>query len=110
MITALVQVPAPTATSTNTQWWPDLFLKKGRKLQKITPEQCAVIRELYNDGRGSSEIRSDIKLHDETGMVIGRVSYNGRVWLHDIEGEIEVPQIGVKTCKQRDAEGWANSQ
>lgn len=90
------------------QWWPNLFLKKGRQLQAITPEQCSIVREIYNDGRGSSEIRKDIYLYDETGARIGYVSYNGRVWLHDVEGNIEVPQRGVKTAAQRTAEGWAS--
>lgn len=102
----LIQVPAPQSPAVSAKWWPDLYLKKGRNLQLITPEQCGVVRELYNAGRGASEIRGDIILYDETGEKIGRVSYNGRVWLHDIEGDIEVPVEGVKTCAQRDAEGW----
>lgn len=97
---------APVKGAPAAQWWPDLYLKKGRQLQRITPEQCGVVREIYNAGRGASEIARDISLHDETGAKIGHVSYNGRVWLHDIEGEIEVPVQGVKTCAQRDAEGW----
>lgn len=88
------------------KWWPDIYLKKGRKLQLITPEQCSVVRKIYNAGRGASEIRKDIMLHDETGAVIGFVGYNGRTWLNDIEDRIEIPQEGVKTAAERQAEGW----
>lgn len=101
----LIQVAPPSAAD-SAQWWPDLFLKKGRQLQAITTEQCAVVRELYNAGRGASEIRKDVELFDADGEKIGHVSYNGRVWLHDIGGNIEVPQRGIKTAVQRDAEGW----
>jgi hypothetical protein len=87
-------------------WWPDLYLKKGRLLQQITPEQCGPLREKYNAGRGASEIRKDIILHDATGSRIGHVSYNGRVWLKDIEGDIEIPTQGRKTAEQRELEGW----
>jgi len=103
----LTLVSAPQSPAASAKWWPDLYLKKGSMLQLITPEQCGVVREIYNNGRGSSEIRRDVILHDETGAKIGYVSYNGRVWLHDIEGDIEVPVQGVKTCAQRDAEGWS---
>lgn len=85
------------------RWWPDLYLKKGRELQLITPEQCGVVREIYNAGRGASEIRNDITLHDKSGAEIGCVSYNGRVWLYDAEGDIEVPVNGRQTA----AEFWA---
>jgi hypothetical protein len=103
----LIQVSPPSSGAVaNAKWWPDLYLRKGRALQLITPEQCGPVREIYNAGRGSSEIRREMELYDETGERIGHVSYNGRVWLHDIEGNIEVPAQGVKTCAQRDAEGW----
>lgn len=100
MITA---APAPTAT---TQWWPTLHLKKGRKLIAATPEQLAVVREIYNAGRGASEIRNDVLIYDETGTRIGRVSYNGRVWLEDVEGDIEVPQTDCPTAAERELKGW----
>lgn len=93
--------PTPSAN-----WWPKLFLKKGNKLAEITPEQCGPVRQLFNAGRGFSEIRGEMWLHDETGQRIGHVSYNGRVWLHDVEGNIEIPVSGVKTVEQRNAEGW----
>ncbi len=76
------------------QWWPDLYLKMGRKLMQIQPEQCAKVREMYNGGRGSSEIARDVMLHSMDGEEIGHVSYNGRVWMHDIEGDIEIPVKG----------------
>lgn len=99
-------VAAPTPGQTPAKWWPDLYLRRGNKIALITPEQCGVVRELYNRGRGFSEISQDIYLHDVTGEKIGHVSYNGRVWLHDVGRNIEVPVAGKKTCKQCDAEGW----
>jgi hypothetical protein len=103
MTTSLSFVSAPASSA---KWWPDLYLRKGRTLQLITPEQCPVVRERFNAGRGASEIRGEMALHDEAGARIGYVSYNGRVWLHDIEGDVEVPVAGVATCEQLDAEGW----
>jgi hypothetical protein len=106
----LTLVSAPKSPAASAKWRPDLYLKKGRMLLRITPEQCSVVRERYNAGRGSSEIRirdSDaFPLYDVTGAKIGYVSYNGRVWLHDVEGDIEVPQQGVKTAAQHASEGW----
>lgn len=102
----LVMEDAPMRATIAAQWWPDLFLRRGRNFLQITPEQCAALREVYNAGRGASECGPDIKLYDNTGACIGRVSYNGRVWLHDIEGDIEIPQARRKTAAQRDAEGW----
>jgi hypothetical protein len=82
-----------------------LHVKKGRKLYPITPEQCAKLREAINGNAGASSA-PELHLYDETGARIGRVSYNGRVWLHDVEGDIEVPQQDRKTCAQNDANGW----
>jgi hypothetical protein len=93
------------------QWWPDLFLRKGRKLVQVTPEQASKLMEAKrNDvalrtGRGSAAVR-DILLHDIDGKQIGRVSFNGRVWLHDIECDVEIPLAGVKTAAQHESEGW----
>lgn len=102
----LVDVP-----KADTRWWPDLFLKKGRKLLQVTPEQCGEIMERKRDdeamrtGRGSSGVR-DIPIHDIDGKRIGYVSFNGRVWLHDIDGKKEVPQKGFKTAAECAADGW----
>ena len=102
----LTIVPAPQRFLSTPKWWPDLYLKKGRNLQLITPEQCGPVRDIFNAGRGFSEIARDMVLHDRTGKKIGHVSYNGRVWLHDIEGNVEVPVRGCETCEQLDAKGW----
>lgn len=101
----MITAEAPALTTT-TQWWPTLHLKKGRKLIAATPEQLAVVREIYNAGRGASEIRNDVLIYDETGTRIGHVSYNGRVWIEDIEGDIEVPQADRPTAAQRELQGW----
>ena len=61
--------------------------------------------EALRTGRGASAVR-DIPLHDIDGQRIGRVSFNGRVWLHDLDGDKEIPLPGVKTAEQREAEGW----
>lgn len=104
--TLLVEVP-----KSNGGWWPDLFLKQGRKLLQVSPEQASKLMELKREsealrtGRGSSGVR-DILLHDIDGKQIGRVSFNGRVWLHDIDGDKEIPLPGVKTVAQCNAEGW----
>lgn len=103
----LIFVEAPKAERKDpNSWVPKLFLKKGRQLQAITPEQCGPLRDIYNDGRGMSQIRKDIYLYSQEGKKIGYISYNGRVWLNDIEGEIEVPVQGRKTAAQRELEGW----
>lgn len=100
-----ILVPAPTRTADNARWWPDLFLRKGRMLVQVSPEQAGRIMDLFRGGRGASKVR-DIPLHDIDGNQIGHVSYNGRVWLHDVDGNKEVPQAGVKTAAQHEAEGW----
>ena len=102
----LEMVSAPEKGAPAAKWWPDLFLRKGRTLYPITPEQCGPVRERYNAGRGASEIPEDLYLHDSEGQRIGHISYNGRPWLHDIEGNVEIPVAGIKTAKQREAEGW----
>lgn len=102
----LEMVTAPQSPAVPVQWWPDLYLKKGRRLQRITPEQCGAVREIYNAGRGASEIAREMTLHDETGAKIGWVSYNGRVWLHDAEGDVEIPVAGVPTAAERALAGW----
>lgn len=101
----LTLVPAPSALSGSAQWWPDLYVKRARKLYRVTPEQAGQLMEALRDNRGASTT-PDIKLFDVTGAEIGRVSYNGRVWLADIEGDVEVPQSGRKTCAANDADGW----
>lgn len=102
----LIETAPPVRTDAPEQWWPTLHVKKGKKLFPATPEQLARLREVYNDGRGASEIRNDIMIFDDAGTHIGRVSYNGRVWLEDIEGDIEVPQADRPTAAQRELQGW----
>lgn len=105
----LIEVAAPTHGVPG-PWWPDLYLKKGRLLRQILPEQCGAVMELYRDGRGFSEMpSSSIPLYTITGKRIGHISYNGRVWLDDVDGqEIEIPVAGYKTAAQHEAEGWAD--
>jgi hypothetical protein len=102
----LEMVSAPVKGAPAGQWWPNLFLRKGRTLYPIKPEQFGEVRERYNAGRGASEISQDLGLHNEYGEHIGYISYNGRGWLNDIEGKVEIPAPGIKTVKERDAEGW----
>lgn len=78
----------------------------------VTPEQASALmgarRELaMAEGNGASKVR-DITLHDVGGHIIGRVSFNGRVWLSDIDGNKEIPLLGVKTAAQHELEGWDN--
>jgi hypothetical protein len=90
--------------------WPDLFLRKGRKLYPIRPDQFSAVRERFNDGRGMSEIKSELPmgLFNQYGEYIGHISYNGRGWLDQVTGPaLEIPRPGCKTCEQLDAEGWA---
>lgn len=95
----LVQVPAPQRNAENSQWWPDLYLKNGRTLQQVSVPQLAKFADAYreaamNDGRGASDT-PEIKLYTINGKKperIGYVSWNGRIWLHDVEGDVEVPQ------------------
>lgn len=87
--------------------WPELFLRKGRKLYPIRPDQFEAVRERYNDGRGASEIPRDLWLYNQYGEFIGHISYNGRGWLAQVEGKpLEIPVPGRRTCEQLDAEGW----
>lgn len=92
----LVQVPVPARTAENARWWPDLFLKKGRTLQAVTVPQLVAVADKYreaamNDGRGASDT-PEIKVYGEDGKRIGFVSWNSRIWLNDVKGDVEVPQ------------------
>lgn len=61
---------------------PSLFIKKGRNLQQVTPSQCYDLMIIYRGDKGASEMRKPwIDLFDSEGTKIGRVSYNGRVWV-----------------------------
>ena len=103
-------VPAPSspfATKSETQWWPNLYLRKGNRLAQITPDQCSKVAQICGSGRGNRNWK-DIPLHDELGEKIGFISFNGRCWLNDIEGRVEIPQTGLKTAAQNEAEGWAD--
>lgn len=103
---------AGEAATPTTQWWPDLYLRRGHELQAITPEQAAELMELYRDGRGSSEMQKPwIDLHDIDGNRIGFVSYNGRVWIGhpnktSSQGNREIPVGERETAAQREQEGW----
>ena len=90
----LTIAPAPQSFLATPKWWPSLYLKNGCDLQPIAPEQCGHEREIFNDGRGASEIPRDMGLYNRMGKKIGHVSYNGRVWLHGVEGNVEVPVRG----------------
>lgn len=91
--------------------WPDIYLRNGRRLLQVTPDQASKLMgakreaEAIRTGRGSAGLR-DILLHDIDGQRIGKVSFNGRVWLHDIDGDKEIELEGVKTAAQCEAEGW----
>lgn len=78
----LIQVPAPT-TSNPAQWWPDLYLKKGREMQEIKFEQCEVLANEYREramaeGRGGRDT-PPIKLYDQEGRLIASICWNGRI-------------------------------
>jgi hypothetical protein len=83
----LIEVPAPVASTANKKWWPDLFLKKGRKLQEITPIQCAAFRKSFNS---TGKLLKQIPLHDINGERIGFIDYYGRSFLEDIGGNVEI--------------------
>lgn len=90
---------------------PSLFLRKGTFLVQVTPEQASRLMDATREaralatGRGSAGVR-DIPLHDIDGNRIGQVSFNGRVWLNDVENRVEIPLPGCKTAAQHEAEGW----
>lgn len=113
LMKTLIQVPVPKHTEANSRWWPDLYLRKGRRLLQVTPEQASKLMDIQRDGdsalgeypRSRSEVK-DIRLHDIDGRHIGFVSFNGRVWLNDIDGRKEIPLAGVKTAAQHEANGW----
>lgn len=87
----------------------DIYLKNGDQLQKVTPEQAAEVMRVYSSQFDDPISVPTIKLYDADGRKIGYVSYNGRTWLGDPDGDqIELQQLGRKTCKQRDVEGWKN--
>lgn len=95
-----LQVAPPTRAdfaAANGVWWPQLFLKKGRVLQAVTPAQAsAVVAEIrdrmMNDGQGASDF-NPVKLYTEDGFRAGHVSWNGSVWIHDEESgnDTEIP-------------------
>lgn len=77
----LIQVTPPTRQD-NPQWWPDLFLKKGRQLQPINLSQCLALSAEYRnrakaEGRGASET-PQIKLYDADSRHIAVIHRNGR--------------------------------
>ncbi len=91
-----VQV-APPVRVAGARWWPDLYLKKGRTLQQVTPAQASAvasaIRErLMNDGKGASSF-NPVKLYTDSGFRCGFAAWNGTVWLEDEESgnHTEIP-------------------
>ncbi len=92
MKTELTAITATTDwTEEPGQWWPALHLKKGKLLQPILAAQCAKLMAVYRGDQGASEMSKPwIDLFDSTGNKIGKISYNGRTWLHDIGGDIEI--------------------
>lgn len=107
LLSCLVEAPKPTDGA---RWWPDLFLRKGRALLQVTPEQASRLMDLQRErviaATDNPHKVRDIKLHDIDGRAIGHVSFNGRVWLHDIDGDKEVPRKGCQTCAELNAKGW----
>lgn len=66
---------------------PALFLRRGRQLAEVTPQQAsramdAIREKALLEGRGSSST-PDLLLYNIRGQKIGHVSWNGRVWLND---------------------------
>ena len=99
---ALTVSEAPSR-STDSQWWPDLFVRNKRTLFQVTPEKLNALAAAI---RTRSSEWKDIPIYSEDGNKIGRVSFNGRVWLRDIEGEIEIPVAGRLTAKEQASVGW----
>lgn len=62
---------------------PAIYVKRrGGLLVEITAEKASeLMARARASGKGASEL-SDIILHDAAGVIIGHVSYNGRVWIH----------------------------
>jgi len=87
---------------------PTLYIRRGRYLRQVTPVEASRLMEMQRaSGCGSSRVR-DIPLHDIDGRVIGKVSFNGRVWLGEPGRDrgVEIPLPGVKTAAECEAEGW----
>lgn len=78
---------------------PEIFIGKGRQLQRVTPEQCAKLMEIHAGDRPNDDV-DDIPLYNAEGVQIGYVSYNGRTWLGDLRHHIEIPQRGVPTAAE----------
>lgn len=92
---------------------PRLYIRRGRTLIEVTPVQASRLMEAQRERtigcHGSArDLCRDIPLHDIDGRVIGRVSFNGRVWLGEPGRErgVEIPLPGVRTAAQCEAEGW----
>ena len=60
--------------------------------------------------RAVGDVAVEAHLHDANGEIIGEITYNGRVWLHDggQRRAVEIPVGDRKTAAQHDAEGWAD--
>jgi hypothetical protein len=66
---------------------PKLFLRDGLRMAAVTPEQASLTMRFRREqamecGLGSRST-PDLLLYDIDGKRIGRVSWNGRVWLND---------------------------
>lgn len=90
-----------------------LFLKKGQQLQPITAEQASqlmdVIRNATFSGGGGGRDVQDIKLYDGSGIQIGYVSMNGRVWIGKWPNATEIKIGNRKTAKEQDKDGWVSN-
>ena len=63
-----------------------MFVTMGNKKFEVDSlEDAAKKWTGYRDrtGAGMSEIGNGLEIHDEAGQVLGRVSYNGRIWNPD---------------------------
>lgn len=62
---------------------PVLFVTFGaKKFEVQSMEDAAAKWNAYRDrtGAGCSEIGNGVEVHDEAGLLVGSVSYNGRIW------------------------------
>lgn len=92
---------------------PRLYIRRGRTLIEVTPVQASRLMEAARleaekSNYGYRKVK-DIQLCNIDGVVIGHVSFNGRVWIHgpgDWKTNVEIPLPGVRTARECEAEGW----
>ena len=99
--------PAPVSGALSVgQVWPDLFIRHGRTLQQVTPEQAGRFMETaFQRCLREGERTPFVPLYDCDGKIIGHISPNGRTWLGPMDStHIEIPQAGRQTAAQFEAE------